>query len=150
MEAGHHNRRSFLGRIAASIVIAAGVVSVPALVRLLVPRKLDSTNLIRVGFPEDYPVNAATYLEEHDVFIIRTHEGVRAMSAICTHLGCVVQASEKGYLCPCHGSWFDSDGHVTRGAASRDLACYRISLASDGRLVIDTGHRVSPDELFIS
>ena len=148
MESGQQNRRSFLGKIATALVVAAGLVSIPSLVRLLIPGKLDSTGLLRIGFPEDYPVNVATFIEEHEVFILRTHEGTRAMSSVCTHLGCIVQASEKGYLCPCHGSWFDSDGHVMRGAASRDLAFYRVGKASDGRLVVDKGHRVSPDESF--
>lgn len=149
MDAGHQSRRSFIGRIASILVIAAGLVSVPALVRLLVPRRLDSAGLVRIGFPEDYPVNMSTLVEEHELFIIRSHEGIRAMSSVCTHLGCIVQASDQGYLCPCHGSFFDGDGHVIKGAASRDLACFRVSKAPDGRLIIDKGHRVGPDELFI-
>jgi Rieske Fe-S protein len=60
----------------------------------------------------------------HKVAVYREEDGsIHKCSAVCTHLGCVVQwnGSEKSWDCPCHGSRFDTDGHVLNGPALRAL-----------------------------
>ncbi len=44
---------------------------------------------------------------------------LHAVSARCTHLGCIVafNSAEKSWDCPCHGSRFDVDGLVLQGPA---------------------------------
>jgi glycine/D-amino acid oxidase-like deaminating enzyme/nitrite reductase/ring-hydroxylating ferredoxin subunit len=46
-----------------------------------------------------------------------------AVSARCTHMGCLVafNAAERAWECPCHGSRFDTDGKVVQGPAVRPL-----------------------------
>ena len=50
--------------------------------------------------------------------------GLHECSAICPHLGCVVQwnHNESTWDCPCHGSRFDKTGQVFLGPANSNLA----------------------------
>ena len=49
--------------------------------------------------------------------------GLVALSAVCTHLGCIVHwnQSERSWDCPCHGSRFDRLGHMLNGPATTGL-----------------------------
>lgn len=48
---------------------------------------------------------------------------VHACSAVCPHLGCIVNwnPTEHSWDCPCHGSRFDAHGAVIDGPANSDL-----------------------------
>jgi glycine/D-amino acid oxidase-like deaminating enzyme/nitrite reductase/ring-hydroxylating ferredoxin subunit len=56
--------------------------------------------------------------------VYRDEDGaVHARSAVCPHLGCIVDwnDAERTWDCPCHGSRFDCHGRVINGPANRDL-----------------------------
>ena len=56
-----------------------------------------------------------------------------ALSAVCTHLGCVVQWQEgQGeFLCPCHGGRFSAAGVVLAGPPPRPLELLPVAIAGD-------------------
>lgn len=66
-------------------------------------------------------------------------EEVSAISLVCTHLGCTVNRVETGFLCPCHGSQYDTDGIVVGGPAPKTLPWLEIKTVPGGQLEIDTG-----------
>lgn len=40
---------------------------------------------------------------------------------VCTHLGCVPLSNENGWMCPCHGSYYDTSGRIIKGPAPSNL-----------------------------
>ncbi len=58
------------------------------------------------------------------IAVFRDEAGaVHRLSAVCTHLGCIVAWNKAAstWDCPCHGSRFDASGRVVNGPASQDL-----------------------------
>jgi glycine/D-amino acid oxidase-like deaminating enzyme/nitrite reductase/ring-hydroxylating ferredoxin subunit len=63
-------------------------------------------------------------VEGEKVAAYRDEQGnVHAVSAVCTHLACIVSwnSAEKSWDCACHGSRFGYDGEVLHGPAVKDL-----------------------------
>jgi glycine/D-amino acid oxidase-like deaminating enzyme/nitrite reductase/ring-hydroxylating ferredoxin subunit len=59
------------------------------------------------------------------VAVYRDESGaISTYSAKCPHLGCIVEwnRTERTWDCPCHGSRFDTHGHVVNGPANVNLA----------------------------
>ncbi|MBI1898731.1 MAG: FAD-dependent oxidoreductase [Acidobacteria bacterium] len=59
------------------------------------------------------------------IAVYRDHNGeIREFSAVCPHLGCIVEwnPTERSWDCPCHGSRFDAHGRVINGPANENLA----------------------------
>jgi Rieske Fe-S protein len=88
----------------------------------------------------DLKMNSLQILSS-DVAVGLDSKGVYAMSAICTHAGCILednaQTISAGLYCACHGSAFDGNGGVTQGPARTALQHYQVTIASDGSVTID-------------
>jgi cytochrome b6-f complex iron-sulfur subunit len=54
-----------------------------------------------------------------------------AVTATCTHESCTITGfADSSYVCPCHGSRFDTSGRVVNGPATRALRQYQTQLAN--------------------
>jgi len=93
-----------------------------------VERKIFATDL------EDIPLNETKRfkdLQGKDLLLIRTGEKeVKALSTVCTHLGCTVywQKEKSQFYCPCHQGIFDPDGNVLSGPPPKPLNTYKVEV----------------------
>jgi cytochrome b6-f complex iron-sulfur subunit len=134
------SRRDFLNQIILGALGITGLGSVAITYQYLSPNVLfEPAAQFRAGTPDLYPMHSVTYLQEQQVYIVRMPEGFYAVSAVCTHLGCVTQWKSEVEMiaCPCHGSKFKPDGTKIEGPAPRPLPHFAISLTADGELLVD-------------
>ncbi|MFL5306186.1 MAG: Rieske (2Fe-2S) protein [Polyangia bacterium] len=92
-------------------------------------------------------LQVGTMLVMSNVVVARDAGGVYAMSAVCTHEGCLLDDGSHtitaGLSCACHGSTFDAAGNVTRGPARTPLQHYAVTIAADGSVAVDGSQPVS-------
>lgn len=94
-----------------------------------------------VAGPLDAVTSGAQRLEGYDVYLVRSEQGLAAISGRCTHAGCGVSPTETGFHCGCHGSDFTADGTVTSGPANEDLPWFEVRV-EDGQVVVDPTQEV--------
>jgi Rieske Fe-S protein len=91
----------------------------------------------------DVPVSAL--IVKGTVVIGHDAGGYYAMSAVCTHEGCIVMPGSDStcvapcaLACPCHGARYDGNGVVVHGPATVDLVHYLVTLTADSLIVDPT------------
>lgn len=62
------------------------------------------------------------------VWVVRNGSDVTVCSATSPHLGCTINKTSSGFICPCHGSAWNAGGQRLGGptARSMDVLEYRI------------------------
>jgi cytochrome b6-f complex iron-sulfur subunit len=134
-------RRSFLSIILGTITAVFSASLLYPLFKFLWPPGAKAGGEGSVGIPvEDMLVGQSRVvsLKGKPVLVIREETKVVALSAVCTHLGCLVKYKGGGViLCPCHEGSFDLNGNVTGGPAPRPLTYYSVRIVG-GRIVIES------------
>jgi cytochrome b6-f complex iron-sulfur subunit len=95
--------------------------------------------VVNAGKPDAYPAGSVTQDQQSGLYIVHGPEGIYAMSAVCTHLGCLTAwKPELGIVaCPCHGSKFTRNGDKIEGPAPRPLVWLKTWISDDGDLLVD-------------
>ncbi len=83
--------------------------------------------------PSDVPLNSGQIFRfgNKPGILIRTPQGeLRAFTAICTHLGCIVQygSEHSDIWCACHNGHYDLNGKNVSGPPPRPLAPYIVKV----------------------
>lgn len=133
-------RRDFLdltiGGSAAAFALTMGY---PVL-RYMDPETRGHAGPTEVGKLDELPLAAAktVLVGERPVLVLRAADGeVRAFSAICTHLQCVVQYSQerRQIECPCHRGLYSLDGRNISGPPPRRLRELTV-IINDGTVLV--------------
>lgn len=136
----NQKRRTFLGVFLAGIVTALGAVFAWPVFRFLAPREqTGASDLVRIA-RKDVPIGGAHFFSFQGrpaVLLQPTPGSFVALTAVCTHLGCIVKwVDDKGeFLCPCHGGRFSAEGKVLGGPPPLPLEAYTVALEEQDLVV---------------
>jgi len=109
----------------------------------------DVSSIFKIGNINDIPIGSQKIFEKEKVLVKRDEKGIRAVSLICTHLGCIVALKDTGgFNCPCHGSVFDEKGNVIGGPAPKGLNWLEVSQLPNGKLAVNTSKFVKEETRF--
>jgi Rieske Fe-S protein len=84
-----------------------------------------------LGTTSEIPVGGGKVFTSAKVVVTQPAAGeFKGFSAVCTHLGCIVDRVADGTIdCPCHGSKYSvNDAHVVAGPAPRPLPVQKIDV----------------------
>src|SRR6202162_630206 len=117
---GRFDRRQFFVKVGLGSLSSAAAGTAVFASQFLSPNVLyEPSPVVNAGKPEGYPMDSVTLDVNSGIYLIHTKQGFFALSAICTHLGCMTAwKPELGIIaCPCHGSKFNRDGEKIAGPA---------------------------------
>jgi Rieske Fe-S protein len=136
---GPIGRRRFIRLLLGfSIVSTAAMVLTPIVGFLIPPRSTGAGGGGRVlaATTADLPVGSGKVVPmgSKPVILVNTDAGVKAYSAVCTHLGCIVafDSTSKQIVCPCHDGHFSpANGGVVSGPPPQPLAPVGVAVEKD-------------------
>ena len=133
------SRRDILKLARAGFLYLSGALAFGGLLRFLdyEPNPAPKTEF-DLGPASNYPLNSRTLLSDPPAVLLHTESGFSALSLVCTHLGCTVEDKGDGFICPCHGSRFDSNGDVTHRPADKPLRSLRVEVTDNAHLMLYT------------
>jgi ubiquinol-cytochrome c reductase iron-sulfur subunit len=98
----------------------------PVFVRHRTQKEIDEARAVPMADLKDPQRDQDRVKPGHDQWLV--------MIALCTHLGCIPVGDAgdyDGWLCPCHGSQYDSSGRVRKGPAPKNLIVPPYKFVSD-------------------
>ena len=141
---GRLPRRRFLTALAGFSIVSMAALVVTPIVGFLVPPKTSGTaagGKVLVGKVADIPPGEGKVVPvgSKPTIVVNTAQGMKAYSAICTHLGCIVtyDSGSAAIVCPCHDGRFNpTTGAVQSGPPPTGLTPEEVSVEGDEIFVV--------------
>ena len=133
------SRRDFLSLTWKSLLAISGFLSLAGLLRFLGYRSDPAPQTVfDLGPAENYASGSSTLIPEAQAMLLHPGNSFYALSLVCPHLGCQIEAVGDGFTCPCHGSQFSRDGRLVSGPAQNPLRQLRVEQNEQGNLILYT------------
>ena len=136
------SRRAFVADLALTISSAIGLGGVAARFLQYLYPVVPAAQIVDVaaGARDAIPANGGIVvnLPAGQVVLLDAGGELRAFSAVCTHLGCIVKwqpTDHHAIYCECHGGMFNREGQVVGGPPPRALPQYPVEVR-DGQVFI--------------
>jgi Rieske Fe-S protein len=131
-------RRRFLDYLLGTSVVATlGAIVYPIIRFMSPPSVIESTeNSVVAAKLAEVPVNSGKIFKfgSKPGILVRTESGeLKAFSAVCTHLECIVQykPETKNIWCACHNGQYNLNGKNIGGPPPRPLEEYKVNTRGD-------------------
>ena len=111
---------------------------------------LEKSRVFNAGTLEEFSPGSVTLIAENSTFIVRNEDGgIYAISAVCTHLGCLTRWNEHSgeIACPCHGTKFSKTGIVLEGPSAKTLPRFAVSLNEKNEIIVDKAVLVDNNQI---
>lgn len=140
-------RRRFLRFLMGfSVVSSISIIAAP-IVGFLIPPKTGTTgggSRVLAGKLSELPAGTGKVVAmgSKPVIVTNSEAGVTAFSAVCTHLGCIVDydATLRHIVCPCHDGHFNpASGAVLSGPPPQPLAPVATAIEGDEIYLVPGG-----------
>ena len=96
-------RRRFFSLIGNGAILTTITGSAVIIYKYLFPNVLyEASPIFKIGNPVDFPVGSAIFDKERKLFLFHNVKGFYKNSAVCNHLGCLVNRTQDVFFCPCH------------------------------------------------
>jgi len=141
-------RRNFIKAGVGSLVLAGTGAAVFGY-EFLSPNVLyEPSSVVNAGKVDRYPLGSVTADPKAGLYVVHSPEGIYAVSAVCTHLGCLTtwKPDVQMITCPCHGSKFHTDGTKIEGPAPTPLPWLKTQVSDEGDLLIDRSIQLKQKE----
>lgn len=141
-------RRSLLQTLLGFFLVACGATFLGPLFAYLSPRRVnggkqvllgDDNRPIRSNDLEGKPYLIGMGIDGEPTIVISYGGELRAFTAVCTHLGCLVkwEVGKSEFLCPCHAGRFDAQGVNIAGPPPKPLKRYRAYITPENTIGLE-------------